>query len=1254
MGVRSGDYSVNLFDPFKRYWTPLLQESAVGAEIPIVDADWNDGWENAIENIRRYRYEVFGDGTPGSDHWEIIQSTVNTTNNFEIDGGGGTIEDACRLYLGGLTAVKEDAIQFDPTHAVAIADEMDYIHHRSTGLTETVLTDLDANYTVNELVGRALTPDVTAAATTYVITANTATTITTAGPMLTGGANPGDYYSVDLTTPAGGDRTDKVYLDVYLDEIDATEDASLLHAGTVEACRRLQVVQQIHVYEGGSYGSLSYTSVAGNVHYRILLATLDRLNGDNTVTTAMITDERPYTPGYGSSQEVIDARSSAAYGVTYTSLDARMEVTDDDAYDAHRFIDEARADGVVQDFAPAAVGIGVSPDVQWNDSVCYVGAERFAVSAATVTIAGGAGTYYVYVDSTGTVVFAGAIPGTGAILAEVDFDGANVTALRDWQFWLNTLDNKGVLTVEPSGHTRANMSDLQAAINYAIRRDFGVIRVKSGTYATTTTIDITTVSGTAADGLHIIFEPNALIKPAGAWTALSLSSAANVIIDGLHIDGTSMAGSSAVSLASCSDIQFNNLDIDGKAAAGAGVLINASTRVFLREYQIYDLTTTAVEVTGICQRIALEYGYLDAVNRGLSATGTIDTLQVNVVQLGSNISQYGLFISTNVQNVQVDWVDSEITSCTSVVYCDSTIGRIDNVTLPAVTCTAGGVAIGANASRVAIRNIDSAGVTGSSTIDVATGDDIKIEDCYLVNTGIAQYPVECDGSDRIVISGVTIVGASSTGMYINNCDYFTIENCTVASTLHRGIEVQDSNYGSIRGCNVYAVDPTGGDARGIHLIHCLAVNVDGNQILVSEVGTNYGIRTSGTGGANQYCSITNNQIVTDDYGIYLGSVSADLYMVVSGNAINDDGGAGGHGIKLHAISFSTISNNTINGLDKSITNTGPVDTSENSITGNVCNNPASNGVYLNSGMDNSIVSDNLIVSAGSFAIMIDALVASNIEVNNNLVDSCAVDGIFVFNSSDINISGNTVRDCTAGAGIKLEGSYRCVVTGNYTTNNLTAAGDGVYLNTCTRCTVTGNQIGANANSGIHLNASDINNVLGNSISQCTNHGIQLVASDHNVISTNECYACIQNGIDLIGTCLFNAIVGNNCSYCSEGIYVPVGNPSNTINSNTCYNNANGIYSFGDYYIVNGNNCQNNTNGIYAGGWNGTITGNGCHSNTSVGILYAGFDCNISGNTAINNAVNDIDTSGAAASQGLGDVGVGFNNVGTYNVYDNIV
>jgi hypothetical protein len=93
-----------------------------------------------------------------------------------------------------------------------------------------------------------------------------------------------------LTTP-GGARTDEVYLDVWLDEIDGTEDTGIVDPTlAVETSRRLKLMWAVKVSEGGAVPP-DYTDGNGIRHHTSWLATLAR-TATAAIDAGMVTDRR--------------------------------------------------------------------------------------------------------------------------------------------------------------------------------------------------------------------------------------------------------------------------------------------------------------------------------------------------------------------------------------------------------------------------------------------------------------------------------------------------------------------------------------------------------------------------------------------------------------------------------------------------------------------------------------------------------------------------------------------------------------------------------------------------------------------------------------------------------------------------------------------------------------------------------------------------------------------------------------------------
>jgi len=330
MAGRTGNYFVTIFSEAKRYLGNLLQEG-----VPLVDGDWNDQSESKQKNIQR-PFQAMGKRFD-DEAFKVrgqIGGVFTSSNNFMIWSDGaleGDAETWARGWIGGLgVIVSKNRLMWNDDGLgggfVAYSDQhLDELFHRSYNITvpganQGLLTDTSIKWKVGELVGRTLYPnlkDTTGPSSTpkgYTITGNTINTITVSDPSsdFTTVAQAGDYYWVGLTTP-GSARTDEVYLDIHIEEWNATEDSDLLMpiGAGIECMRRLKLVQSIQVIEDtGTHGTTpaDYVDSDGNQHYTVPLASLARISGNANITEAMVTDLRD--PYFGSGREVEEARGN--------------------------------------------------------------------------------------------------------------------------------------------------------------------------------------------------------------------------------------------------------------------------------------------------------------------------------------------------------------------------------------------------------------------------------------------------------------------------------------------------------------------------------------------------------------------------------------------------------------------------------------------------------------------------------------------------------------------------------------------------------------------------------------------------------------------------------------------------------------------------------------------------------------------------------------------------------------------------------
>ena len=178
--------------------------------------------------------------------------------------------------------------------------------------------------------------------------------------------------------------------------------------------------------------------------------------------------------------------------------------------------------------------------------------------------------------------------------------------------------------------------------------------------------------------------------------------------------------------------------------------------------------------------------------------------------------------------------------------------------------------------------------------------------------------------------------------------------------------------------------------------------------------------------------------------------------------------------------------------------------SDNTVTGNTCNN-SYYGIFLHSSSNDNTITGNTCNNNSSSGI--DLYSSSNNTVTNNTCTNNNY-GIWLYNSNNNTITGNT---CTNNYyGIDLYSSSNNTITGNTCNNN----SYGIYLASSCNNTVTGNTCNNNS-YGIYLASSCNNTVTGNTCMRGTGQTSDYTSgqytillsgtgNNYNLISSNNC------------------------------------------------------------------------------------------------------------------------------------------------------
>lgn len=269
--------------------------------VPLVDADVIRSGRINYTLIRRALGVLIGNASPNNG-FKIVGDNAN--NDVLVTGGDGTINGAGRIWVEGNQCLLLSDIRYVNNGA---SDDQKSIHPTIsyiTGVGNNILQDTGANYPAGALVGRTIVPDITQPATTATITANTANTITVSLDLTAAGILPGAHYRVEMSTPAGGDRNDGVYLNVFLDEFDAVDLPDIRHDfGTlITASHFLGVRQRLEIVQGDTVGlpgtppSFNYVDADGFEHFLVKIADIQRYDGVAAIAAVDVTDRR-FTAG---------------------------------------------------------------------------------------------------------------------------------------------------------------------------------------------------------------------------------------------------------------------------------------------------------------------------------------------------------------------------------------------------------------------------------------------------------------------------------------------------------------------------------------------------------------------------------------------------------------------------------------------------------------------------------------------------------------------------------------------------------------------------------------------------------------------------------------------------------------------------------------------------------------------------------------------------------------------------------------------
>ncbi len=287
-----------------------------------------------------------------------------------------------------------------------------------------------------------------------------------------------------------------------------------------------------------------------------------------------------------------------------------------------------------------------------------------------------------------------------------------------------------------------------------------------------------------------------------------------------------------------------------------------------------------------------------------------------------------------------------------------------------------------------------------------------IQGNYIDNAG-SYFGIFHNYGDNASITGNTVTSADIYGAYIRNSNNVDFVSNTISNTGSDGVFVQDSNNVDVLS-NVIS-------NSGIPGIP----NEKGNGILLSNVDNS-------TVGYNNISGSLWDAVKA----VYSDNLS------VQGNTMSDITRSG---VSVENSATPYIFNNTM-------TNMGMVGVwseknTNASIIGNTINDAGSYfGIFHNYG-DNATITGNVITAADQYGLYVRN--SSDLDIEGNTFMNSGIDGVFLRDVGGvINFVNNTVSNF-AGAGVRLQStSYplSVLLSGNNISNALGTASYGVFLN----------------------------------------------------------------------------------------------------------------------------------------------------------------------------------------------------------------
>lgn len=542
-------------------------------------------------------------------------------------------------------------------------------------------------------------------------------------------------------------------------------------------------------------------------------------------------------------------------------------------------------------------------------------------------------------------------------------------------------------------------------------------------------------------------------------------------------------------------------------------------------------------------------------------------------------------------------------------------------------------------------------ITGSGNAGDDSGIQLDgVENCSIINNNLSsnyKYGLFIKYNSKNNIINNNTCNFNYHGIYVQDSTNNFVFNNTCISNDMNGIYLQGSHENIIEKniCNLNF-------ETGIYLLTKSSNNViknnncsdnqygvtllsDGgdfnfitNNILFSN--SNSGIRIEA---ANDYNSIIENEIIANNWGLYLRNPSYNN-TIYHNNFIGNSLHAEDDGSNFWNESYPEGGNFYDNWTSPDNNKDGFVDNPFNIASGTNydywpfttisgwtkhVHNLDKNTWHLTiqEGLDLADAGDTIFVESGTFygnIIINKTITLIGDDRNTTKIIGNGTGDVVYITADWVNVSGFTITgsgNTWLNAGIMLYQNQNCLIVDIIASNN---SGNGIYL-TSGNNILEGNKFTFNNGSGIRgtsyygviinntfysnngngmwLSSGSNNNIVNNICNLNTKHGLNLEGTSNNTISNNILNSNNADGIYLGALSDDNIITNNSFILNRNGIHIEINSKNNTIVNNTIdSNNDCGIYVhsssidntiYHNNFINNANHAFDNCNNS----WNGT-------------------------------------------------------------------